>query len=187
MRVARRRVDGVDGRHPGRPVVGVVHAAVAVEQRLRVDGQDGVRPERPDLAHELLAQGEVVGEGAVGLVQERDARRSPRCRPRPAAPPRAARASSSGSVRQSSAPASPLVQHTSQPAEPSSIQRAAVAAGPKSASSGCATITMNRSGRQACGVAGGGLGHARVTSASAACPGSLGGVRRRVDDRCPLC
>src|SRR5262245_57951388 len=50
----------------------------------------------------------------------------------------------------SSPPASPLVQHTSQPVEPSSIQRAAVAAGPKSASSGWATITMNRSGRQGC-------------------------------------
>ena len=57
-------------------MVGVVHAAVAVEQRLRVGGEDGVGTERPDLADELLAQGEVVGERAVGLVQERDARRS---------------------------------------------------------------------------------------------------------------
>ena len=38
-----------------------------------------------DLAHELLAQREVVGEGAVGLVEERDRRRSPRPRPPPAA------------------------------------------------------------------------------------------------------
>ena len=85
-------------------------------------------------------------------------RRSRRRRPRPAAPPRGGAASSSGSVRQSSAPASPLVQHTSQPAEPSSIQRAAVAAGPKSASSGWATITMNRAGRHAWAVAAGSPG-----------------------------
>src|SRR5262245_56240187 len=51
----------------------------------------------------------------------------------------------------SSPPASPLVQHTSQPVEPWSIQAAAVAAGPKSASSGWAAMTMNRAGRQVCG------------------------------------
>src|SRR5512141_112888 len=58
-------------------------------------------------------------------------------------------ASSSGSASGSSPPWSPLVQHTSQPWEPASIQRAAVAAGPKSASSGWATMSRNRSGRQA--------------------------------------
>ena len=57
-------------------------------------------------------------------------------------------ASSSGSASGSSPPWSPLVQHTSQPAEPSSIQRATVPAGPKSASSGWAAMTMNRAGRQ---------------------------------------
>src|SRR3954468_5515316 len=51
----------------------------------------------------------------------------------------------------SSPPASPLVQQTSQPAEPCSIHDAAVAAGPKSASSGCAAMTMNRAGRHVWG------------------------------------
>src|SRR5436190_1722749 len=55
--------------------------------------------------------------------------------------------SSSGSASGSSPPASPLVQHTSQPVEPSSIHRAAVPAGPKSASSGWPATTMNRPGR----------------------------------------
>ena len=51
-------------------MVGVVDPAALVEDRLGVGGEDGVRTERPDLADELLAQGEVVGEGAVGLVEE---------------------------------------------------------------------------------------------------------------------
>ena len=54
-------------------MVGVIDAAVAIDERLGIGRQDGIRAERPDLAHELLAQGEVVGQGAVGLVQERDA------------------------------------------------------------------------------------------------------------------
>src|SRR6186997_383670 len=58
---------------------------------------------------------------------------------------RAAR--TSGSASGSSPPWSPLVQHTSQPSDPASIQRAAVPAGPNSASSGCAAMTMNRAGR----------------------------------------
>src|SRR6476661_3582392 len=58
---------------------------------------------------------------------------------------RAARAS--GSASGSSPPWSPLVQHTSQPSDPASIQRAAVPAGPNSASSGCAAMTMNLAGR----------------------------------------
>src|SRR6478735_9312330 len=58
-------------------------------------------------------------------------------------------ARASGAAVGSSPPWSPLVQHTSQPLAPSSIQRAAVPAGPKSASSGWATMTMNRAGRQA--------------------------------------
>src|SRR4051794_3465771 len=53
----------------------------------------------------------------------------------------------------SSPPWSPLVQQTSQPTDPSSIQRAAVAAGPKSASSGWPAISMNRAGRQVCASA----------------------------------
>ena len=69
-RVARRRVDRVDRGDPRRSVVGVVDPAALVDDRLGVGGEDRVRPERPDLADELLAQGEVVGERAVGLVQE---------------------------------------------------------------------------------------------------------------------
>ena len=73
-RVAGGRIDRVDGGHPGRAVVGVVDAAVAVEDDLRVGGEHGVRSERPDLADEVLAEGEVVVECAVGLVEERHAR-----------------------------------------------------------------------------------------------------------------
>ena len=58
---------------PGGPVVGVVDAAVVVEQRLGVHRQDRVGPEGPDLADQLLAQGQVVGERAVRLVEEADA------------------------------------------------------------------------------------------------------------------
>src|SRR5436190_17726929 len=62
-------------------------------------------------------------------------------------------ASSSGSASGSSPPWSPLVQQTSQPSDPASIQRAAVPAGPNSASSGCAATSMKREGRQAWSVA----------------------------------
>src|SRR5512146_2169884 len=55
----------------------------------------------------------------------------------------------------SSPPWSPLGKQTSQPVEPSSIQRAAAAAGPKSASSGWAAMTMKRAGRQAWAVSAG--------------------------------
>ena len=51
-------------------MVGVVDPAALVDDRLGVGGEDRVRAEGPDLAHELLAQGEVVGEGAVGLVED---------------------------------------------------------------------------------------------------------------------
>ena len=72
-RIASRRVDRIDGRDPGRPVIGVVDAAVAVKRRLRIYGKHGIRSKRPDLADQLLAQGEIVGERAIGLVEERDA------------------------------------------------------------------------------------------------------------------
>ena len=71
-RVPRRRVDRVDRGDPGGSMVGVVDPAALVDDRLGVGGEDGVRSEGPDLADELLAQGEVVGEGAVGLVEEAD-------------------------------------------------------------------------------------------------------------------
>ena len=129
-------------------MVGVVDAAVAVEDDLRVGRQHRVGPERPDLADELLAQGEVVGERPVGLVEERHARVAHDLGRGPLLA-LAERGQLERVGSGSSPPASPLVQHTSQPTDPSSIQRAAVAAGPKSASSGWATMTMNRSGRQA--------------------------------------
>jgi len=50
-------------------VVGVVHAAVAVEEDVGVGREDRVGPERPDLADEQLAQREVVREGTVWLVE----------------------------------------------------------------------------------------------------------------------
>jgi len=58
-----------------------------------------------------------------------------------------------GSSVGSSPPASPDVQQTSQPSAPASIQAAAAPAGPKSASSGWPTMTMNRFGRHVCAVA----------------------------------
>jgi hypothetical protein len=71
-RVAGRRIDGVDGCDPRGAVVGVVDAAVAVEQRLGIHRQHGIGAEGPDLADQLLTQGKVVGERAVRLVQEGD-------------------------------------------------------------------------------------------------------------------
>ena len=71
-RVASGRIHGVDGREPGGPVVGVVDAAIAVEEGLGVGRQDRVRSKGPDLADQHLAQREVVGQPAVGLVEERD-------------------------------------------------------------------------------------------------------------------
>ena len=68
-RVSGGRVHGVDRGHPRSPMIGVVHAAVAVEEDVRVGREDGIGPERPDLADEQLAQREVVREGAVGLVE----------------------------------------------------------------------------------------------------------------------
>ena len=72
-RVARGRIDGVDGGHAGRPVVRVVDPAALVEEGVRVGGEDRVGAEGPDLAHELLAQGQVVGQRPIRLVEERDA------------------------------------------------------------------------------------------------------------------
>ena len=55
-------------------MVGVVHAAVAREGVLRVGREDRVRAEGANLAHEVLAQDQVVDERAVGHVQEGHAR-----------------------------------------------------------------------------------------------------------------
>ena len=70
--VARRRVDGIDRGEAGRPVIGVIDPTARVEQRLGIGRQDGVRAEGPDLPDQVLAEGEVVDERAVGLVQEAD-------------------------------------------------------------------------------------------------------------------
>src|SRR5207247_5838780 len=64
--VARGRVDGIDRGIPGGAVVRVVHAAVAVEQRLRIGGEHGVRPESSNLAHAVLAPTTGVGQGPRG-------------------------------------------------------------------------------------------------------------------------
>ena len=169
--VARRRVDGVDRRDARRR-----GGRCGSRRRRRRTASPGP-PRAPRRAGTSGSRARAA-RAARGRWRARRragggtrSRRSPR-RPRPpAARPRAVAASSSGSVRQSSAPASPLVQHTSQPSEPSAIQRAAVAAGPKSASSGWATITMNRAGRQRVGVFAGGLGHGLGLSES---PGGHG-------------
>ena len=99
-----------------------------------------------------LAKREVIDERAIRLVEERDAcvADDPGGRPLLGLADR-------GELERVcfcifAALVLPLVQHTSQPLEPSEIQRAAVAAGPKSASSGWATMSMKRSGRHACGA-----------------------------------
>ena len=71
-RVAGGRVDGVDRGQAGRPMVGVVDPAALVEERVGIGGEDGIRPEGADLADELLAQRQVVGQRPVRLVEERD-------------------------------------------------------------------------------------------------------------------
>ena len=52
-------------------MVRVIDPAAAVEDRVGIGGEHGVGLEGADLAHELLAQGEVVGQRPVGTVQER--------------------------------------------------------------------------------------------------------------------
>ncbi len=71
-RVPGRRVDGVDRGDARRPVVRVVDAGPLVEQDLGVVGEDRVRPELADLAHEQLAQRQLVGQRPIRLVQEPD-------------------------------------------------------------------------------------------------------------------
>ena len=133
-----------------RSVVGVVDPAVPIDDRLGIGGEHRVRLKRPDLADEVLAQDQVVREGAVRHVEEGD----------PGVPDDvgggALLALAQGRELEGIgvgilAPASPLVQHTSQPTDPLSIQRRPSPAGPNSASSGCAAMTMNLSGRQSCG------------------------------------
>ena len=79
----------------------------------------------------MLAQRQVVGEGAVGLVQERDPGVADDRRRGALLASRAGAASASGSASGSSPPWSPLVQHTSQPTEPASIQRGGGAGRPE--------------------------------------------------------
>jgi hypothetical protein len=54
-------------------MVGVVDAAAPMEHSLGIGAEDGVRLERPDLTHQMLAQGEVIDQGTVRLVEERHA------------------------------------------------------------------------------------------------------------------
>jgi hypothetical protein len=72
-RVARGGIGGVDRREARGAMVRMVHAPVAMEQRLGIRGEHGVRAEGANLAHEVLAQDQVVGQGAIGHVQERHA------------------------------------------------------------------------------------------------------------------
>ncbi len=51
-------------------MVDVLHEAAFIHDEPRIGRGDGIGPERADKAHQLLAQGEVVGEGALGTVHE---------------------------------------------------------------------------------------------------------------------
>ena len=75
-RVAGRRIDRIDGRDPGRAMVRVIDPAAAVEDRVGIGREHRIGLEGADLAHELLAQRQVVGQRPVGTVEERHARRS---------------------------------------------------------------------------------------------------------------
>ena len=151
-RVAGRRIDSVD-RGDGRcPVVGVLDVAIVADEHGGVHGQNGVGPKGADDADELLAERQVVLERAIRAMQERDALVARRSLPPPAALPRGRRASSSGSVagrrrRRRRSCSTPDARR-----EPSWTQRSMVPAGPKSASSGWATMTRIRSGDAACRV-----------------------------------
>ena len=146
-RVARRRVGRVDRRHARGAVVGVVHAVGAVEDRLGVGREDGVRTEGADLADELLAEGQVVGQRTVGSVEERDPGVADHVGRGPLLRLADRRQLERVEVRVLAARVAARAAH--EPAsEPSAIQRAHVAAGPKSASSGWPAMTMKRAGRQ---------------------------------------
>ena len=147
-RVARRRVDRVDGGQAGRPMVGVVHAAVARGTASRGRWR-GPRPGRRSGSRGRAARaGRGRWRGRRRLVEERDAGVADDGGGGPLLAPRGGPPAPAGRVRVLAARRRRSVQQTSQPAEPASIQRAAVAAGPKSASSGWAAMTMNRAGRQ---------------------------------------
>ena len=150
-RVARRRVDRIDRGQAGGAMVGVVDAAVVVEERLGVGGEDGVRPEGPDLADEQLAQGEVVGQRAVGPMEEGDARVAD-----DAAAARCSRLAERGElervgVRGPRRPGRRWCSTRASPRRPASIQRAAVPGRPELGVVGVGGDDHEPAGRQSCG------------------------------------
>ena len=131
-------------------MVGVVDAAVAVEDDLRVRGEHRVRPERPDLANELLAQRQVVVERAVGLMQERHARIADDVGGDALLLFAQGGQLERVAIRILAARVAARAAH--EPADGSRVDPArSRRGGPKSASSGWATMTMNRAGRHVVG------------------------------------
>ncbi len=73
-RISSRRVDGIHRRDGRRTVVRVIHAAARVDYDFRISAYHGIGLEGPDLADEHLPQGQIICQGAVGLMQECHAR-----------------------------------------------------------------------------------------------------------------
>ena len=80
VRVARRGVDGVQAGVARGAVVGVIQVAIAAEAHGRVLADDGVGSKAADLAHDVAAQRERVGQRAVLVGQEHDVTRAERVR-----------------------------------------------------------------------------------------------------------
>ena len=69
--IGGRGRDRIDGRSPARAMVDVVDEAVVADDHPRIVRGHRVWAQGPHLPHQLLAQREVVGQGPLGLVQER--------------------------------------------------------------------------------------------------------------------
>jgi len=82
-----------------RPMIGMCPAAGLTASQIAWQRYLCVTGKRPDLPNESAPERQIVGERAIGLVEERSPRRSRRCRPPYAAPLRAAPPDRSGPRR----------------------------------------------------------------------------------------
>ena len=157
-------------------MVGVVHPAVAVEERLGVGGQDrvgrNVRISRTSCSRSARS----LASAPSGWWRKRDAGIADDRGGGPllglAERPRARAGRRPGPRR----PASPLVQHTSQPTEPSSIQRAAVAGRPEVGVVGVGDDDHEAAGRQAWAAGGSRLRRHLSNSPRVPARGASGGA-----------